>query len=361
MKSIKILGSILLFSICQLSFAQSDKEKALEKGMQALKYMDNGQIDKSITLLEEAQKLDPERFDYPYEMAYAYHLKKEYKETIKILEKSADYKGITERYYQLLGNTYDELGKSEKAIEVYDKGLKQFPNSGMIWLEKGNVYWGKEDYNKALTFYEKGIELDPKFPSNYYRAARIYCNSTEEVWGLLYGEIFMNIERGSARTSEISKLLYDTYKSQIKFKEDGSFSVSFSKNATMVIDDAKDPSKMKLPFGIGVYEPMLMMSMLTVKTIDLNSLNTIRTTFVDNYFKNDNEKKYPNIVYSYHKKLKEADHLEAYNYWILMRGDQSAFDEWHTANTDKWDAFIKWFTDNKLKVDESNKFFQYQY
>ena len=68
-----------------------------------------------------------------------------------------------------------------------------------------------------MTYFEKGIEVNPMFASNYFRAAKIYCNSSEEVWGMIYGEIFINLERTNDRTFKISKLLFDTYKSEITF------------------------------------------------------------------------------------------------------------------------------------------------
>lgn len=360
-KTIKTIGLLLFITVGQIVFGQTNKEKALAKGQEAINLMDNGKLDESIKLLEEAQKLDPDRFDYPYEMAYANYAKEDYKSAIKILEKNADHKDVTDRLFQLLGNSYDALGKSDKAFEAYDAGLKKFPNSGMIYLEKGNVHWNKKEYDKALPFYEKGIEVDPRFPSNYYRAARIYCGSTEEVWGMIYGEIFMNIERNSKRTSEISKLLFDTYKSEIKFSSDTSFSVSFSKNATININDLKGPGKMKLPFGVGVYEPTLMFSMLSTNSIDINSLDIIRNAFIDNYFKNGHDKAYPNALFSYQKQIKEAGHIEAYNHWILMKGDEDGFDKWYSTNKEKWDSFVTWFSDNGLEINDKNKFYRGQY
>jgi hypothetical protein len=171
----------------------------------------------------------------------------------------------------------------------------------------------------------------------------------------------MNLERNSKRTAEISKLLFDTYKSEIKFTTDTSFSVSFSKNAAINVSDLNDPSKIKLPFGIGVYEPTLMMSMINEKSINLNSLDRIRKNFVETYFKNGNDKKYPNILFDYQNRVLKAGHLEAYNHWILMKGDEGAFGVWHSSNVEKWDNFVKWFTDNGLKVNNSNKFYSGQY
>lgn len=360
-KTIKTIGLLVFIAAGQIVLGQTNKEKALAKGLDAVKLMDNGKLEESIKLLEEAQKLDPERFDYPYELAYAYYSKENFKEAVRILENNKTHKDVTDRLFQLLGNCYDVLGKTDKAFETYDEGLKIFPKSGLIYLEKGNVYWSKKEYGKALPFYEKGIEVDPKFPSNYYRATRIYCGSTEEVWGMIYGEIFMNLERNSKRTAEISKLLYDTYKSEIKFSSDTSFSVSFSKNATININDLQNPGKMKLPYGVGVYEPTLMFSMLSVKSIDINSLDDMRSSFIDNYFKNEHDKTYPNVLFTYQKQIKDAGYIEEYNHWILMKGDEDGFDKWQAANKDKWDSFVKWFGANGLKINDTNRFYSGQY
>ena len=346
--SIKTIGLFLFILGGQICFGQNTDEKLNE----AIKLMDNGKVDESIVLLKEGSKLEPERFDYQYEMAYAYHLKSDYKESVKILEKIENHKSVTDRFFQLLGNSYDNVKKPKKAIEVYERGLKKFPNSGNLYLELGVMHLDDKDMNVALTYFEKGIDVDPTFPSNYFWASKIFCKTTEEVWGMIYGEIFMNLERNSKRTAEISKLLYDTYKSEIKFTGENSFSVSFSKNSTINISDLTNPGKMRLPFGVGVYETTLMISMLSAKSIDINSLNNIRSSFVDNYFQRGNDKTYPNILFSYQKQVKNAGHIEAYNHWILMKGDEDGFDNWMNSNKEKWDNFVIWFTDNEMKINE---------
>lgn len=360
-KKIKLVGLLLFLALNQSAFTQTNQEKALSKGREAIQLMDKGEFDESIKLLKEAEKLDPERFDYPYEMAYAYYAKADYKKAISILEKNKKHKNVTEQLYQLLGNSYDVSGDPEKALAAYDDGLKIFPNSGSIYLEKGNVFWAKKEYGKAIPFYEKGIEVDPAFPSNYYRAARIYCGSSEEVWGMIYGEIFMNLERNSKRTAEISKLLFDTYKSQITFTSDSSFSVSFSKNATINVSDLSDPSKLKLPYGIGFYEPTLMIALIPVKSINLTTLNDVRTSFLDNYFSSGNDKNYPTVLFTYQKKVKDAGHLEAYNHWILMKGDEDGFQKWYDGNKEKFEAFGKWFNENQIEITNENKFYSRQF
>lgn len=342
------------------AYGQDKKEKALTKGREAIRLMDEGKFDESIILLEEAKKLDPENLDYPYEIAYAQYAKKEYKKAAKILEKLTTHKDVSDQVFQLLGNSYDLAGEQQKAIDTYEKGLKKFPESGKLYLESGIIQLSKNEYNKALDLFEKGIEVAPHFPSNYYWATRLYCSSTEEVWGMIYGEIFMNIERNSKRTEEISKLLFDTYRKEIKFTSDSSATVSFSKNNVIDVSKLDDPGQLKLPFPLMVYEPVLLMSVAFEKSIDINSLDRVRTKFIDAYSEKFT-KEYPNVLFDYQKKVKDAGHFEAYNHWILMKGDEDNFNKWYEANKEKWNSFILWFTDNKIVINEWNKFHRTQY
>ena len=60
--------------------------------------------------------------------------------------------------------------------------------------------------------WEKGIEIDPNYSGNYYNAAQYYFFTQDKVWGLVYGEIFVNLESYSKRTAEMKDLLLEGYK-----------------------------------------------------------------------------------------------------------------------------------------------------
>ena len=119
--------------------AQSAADKATPKGQEAIKLVDEGRYAEGIKLLEEAQKLDSKNSTYSYEIAYAYYIQKDYKKALKYLEPWMKQKTATENMYQLTGNAYDILDDKEKALATYDNGLKAFPNSGSLNLERGNM------------------------------------------------------------------------------------------------------------------------------------------------------------------------------------------------------------------------------
>ncbi len=133
MTIIKSITLVLLLSTVQAIYGQStNKTIAKEKTKEAVQLMDAGKIEESLKLLKEAVKLDPDNMDYPYEMGYAYYLSKDYKKAIECLESIRNHKDVNDRVYQLLGNSFDYYGQSDKAIQTYESGLKLFPNSGNL-------------------------------------------------------------------------------------------------------------------------------------------------------------------------------------------------------------------------------------
>lgn len=352
---------LIIFTLTvSLASAQSKVEDVAVKKKHAIELMDKGYPDEAIKLLQEAKKADKENYEYDYEIGYAYYLKEDYNTALEYYKKTVKYKNTSDGCFQMLGNIYDIKGDPASALKAYDKGLLKFPKSGRLYLEKGNVFWNQQKYLEALPYYEKGIIAEPGFPSNYYRATLIYCNSAESVWGMIYGEIFMNIERNTKRTSEISKLLYDTYKNQIQIAID-TIVVSFCKQSVLNVTNLKGESASKLPFGTFVYEPVMLMSVNNATSININTLDTIRSNFISNYYSLDFSKNKPNALFEFQQEIQKAGHMEAYNYWILMKGEESTFKQWQEQNPQKWDSFVEWFKNNRLILNENHFFYREQY
>lgn len=354
MKHKLILLIALLFAFP--AFAQTDRVQELIQ--EGITLMDNGELDASIAKLQEARKLDPKNNLVLYEIGLAHYLKADYQKALEITAPLVKGKKAFDQAFQLRGNSYDMLGDPTKAIKTYEEGLKKFPNSGPLYLEAGVVLLKTNTPDKALTYFEKGIEMAPRHPSNYYWAAKLFLDSDEEVWGMLYGEIFRNLEPNSARSSEISKLLYDTYKSEIKFISDTTASVSFSKSNVMGFNSKT--SSFNLPFGTMSYEMTMAVSVAGKKQIDLPSLHQIRTSFVENFYGNDINKRFDNLLFQWHQTLQDAGHFEAYNYWLLSAGDEETFNTWVEQHEQQFQAFADWYTQDRFPVSPQSYFHRSQ-
>lgn len=348
----KFVVAAFLFLVTNV-LAQNNNEMAIQKAREAVKLMDEGKLDESIQLLEESQHLDPENYVYPYEIAYAHVLKKDYGEAVAILLRTKEYKTIHSQVFQMLGNCYSYLGRPEEAIKEYEEGIKKFPKAGNLHLEKGNIYLAQKKYEEAIKSYENGIQVDPVFPSNYYRLALLYLNSNDKLSGLIYGEIFMNLERTTARTQEMSVLLYNSYKNSISLGE-GEAKIDFCE---IVVDaaDIKD-GKLQLPL-CAIFAKNFILATINQKEFTLNSISAMRTKFIQ-YFFTDDFQEYTNVLFDYHKRLVDEEVFDAYSHYLFQIAVPEEFKAWKEQNEEKYEQFVKWYTqgNNALSIGSDNFF-----
>ena len=395
----RLFGILLWALFClfgtQLSFGQNNREQVLALQRQAIELMDNGDPDQGIVLLRQALALDPDYWPLTYEMAYAYMVKRDYQKAIKLAKTLYKYEDCNDlvyqlvgncydylknpkkdlkfyskwlkrftysvSLYQLVGNCYDYLKNPKKALKVYAQGLKRFPDSGALYLEQGVVSGMQGHYDEAVASFEKGISVAPMFPSNYYRAAQFYAYSTSKVWSQIYGEIMMNLLPSGDRNKEMSELLFRNYKTGIVFSTD-SVSVDFYENRPIAITiDMLLAGDVREPYG-AVYEAAMQAAAGGERSVDLESLNRIRSRWIDESLKKLDEGantvvKYDNQIVvpflEYLRSVRDAGHLEAYNYWVLREGNKTAFGLWVSDNRQKFNDFMKWFEHNRLKIADA--------
>ena len=185
----------------------------------------------------------------------------------------------------------------------------------------GELQYEDKNYD-AIKNWEKGIETDPSYSKNYYNAAKYYFFTTDKVWSIFYGEIFVNMEPAGNKTPEIKQLLLDAYK---KLFAD------------------PDPEKNNKDKNLFVKNYLQIMNgQISVASAGINteSLAMIRTRFVLNWFAN-NEIKMPVRLFEYQKQLLKEGIFEAYNQWLFGAAENgSAYQNWINANTEANNAFI---------------------
>lgn len=346
----------------------SPKEKAKELLKNGIKLMDEGKFDESISILEEAISLDPGPLSYPYELGYAYYLKKDYEKCISICEALYSHKDVIDRVYQLAGNSYDLLEQPDKAIEAYETGMKIFPNSGRLYLESGVVERKRGDDNKAIEYWETGIKADPSHSSNYYWLAKTFAQTEEPIWSFFYGEIFMNLELNSKRTVEISQLLYQNYEESLRSYADSTADYQLTKRGFQItLSSKKEIRKLKkgkiqlLPFE-GNYALLYTAigSIPTKSGVDLHSIYEFRLNMVNNWFgKHDQD--YPNSLLDRQKKMLDAGVFEAYSKWIISQGAPETFEAWVGENEKAFNDFATWIQANPLDFQPADKYARLDY
>ena len=81
------------------------------------------------------------------------------------------------------GNLIDYYSNSKKfdeAMAFADEMIAKDPSNPFNTYVKGYLYHNMEDYDNALTFYKKTIELDPNYAEAYSNIGLIYCLKAQD-------------------------------------------------------------------------------------------------------------------------------------------------------------------------------------
>ena len=318
---------------------------------EAIGLMDSGKPKDAIKIFDDLCKKYKHNYILEYERLYAYYLAGDFKRIVKDGPKLYKHPESEPQLYQLVGNAQDVLGDPEAAVKTYDEGLKRFPNSGYLYLEKGNIHMMHQRYNEAVECYLHGVEVQPDFASNYYRLALLYAQSTEPLWAIVYGEVVCNLQPGTERAEEMGKLIYDLFQENIKIEGENKAHVTLTKNNNIYIDS--DTTDIQVPFPLmyemGTLKSSALIDFMKTKKLTVEMIADLRKdalAHIDSVAPG-----YYNLsLLDYHRKLIKNGHWMAYNMWLMSPGAEDETNQW--ADTKEGEAelnkFGTWFVQNRF-------------
>jgi tetratricopeptide (TPR) repeat protein len=319
--------------ICLISAAQQTDSLHLV----AKQYMRNGDYANAVIVLSNALKKDPENLEVQKDLTFTYYLQKNYSTAVESGRKLIARKDADEQCYQILGMALKAVDEKKEADKMYKQGIKKFPSSGELYNEYGEMLWVKQDV-EAIRFWEKGIEVDPNYSSNYYNASKFYYYTYDKVWSLIYGEIFINLESYSKRTPEIKSLLVDGYKK--------------------LFTDFKTPksSTGKNPFVAAYLSVMNDQSGVMSLGVTPESMSILRSKFILEWFEKFGDK-YPYRLFEYQRQLLKDGMFDAYNQWAFGASlGLTSFQTWTTQHTDEYNRFINFQKGRVFKVPANQNY-----
>lgn len=330
------LGLLFLACFAGRAGAQSD---ASELYNTARTFLRSGDYANAILVLNRAVELAPENAEYRKQLAYAYYLNNNLDEagkTIRIVLKSD---AADEQTYQIAGNIYKAERDLKGAEKNYKRGLKQFPESGTLYNELGETYYAMRSYDNALQAWTTGIRAEPGFASNYYNAAKTYYYSTDKVWAIIYGEIFIDLERFTARTAEMKNILLASYKEL------------FNSGKATARAPAPDGGKTETrpPFREAFLNALSKGSnTVLTRGITPETLVILRTRFLlewESFYKLI----YPFALFDYQQQLLREGLFEAYNQWVFGPSTNlSVYKGWVTGHEEVMNRLINYLNDHPL-------------
>lgn len=315
--------TLIIFSLF-ISLIASAQQVTKELQETARNFMKSGDYPNAVLVLQKAIQQDNKNIDLQKDLVMAYYLSRDFangKEAAKNLIERPD---ADIQCFQLAGNIYKATEETKECERIYKKGLKQFAGSGALYNEYGELLWAKGN-SDAIQQWEKGIETDPNYSGNYYNAARYYFVTTDKVWALVYGEIFVNMESYSPRTAEIKSMLLDSYK---KF---------FTKDAAL----SKKENSSNNEFTKAVSDILNKNAAVILAGVTPESLVMLRTRFILDWFEKD-AAHFPNRLFDHQHQLLQEGMFDAYNQWLFGAADNLAYYEnWTKTHPEEYEQFSK--------------------
>jgi len=327
----KILLFSCLFFLNVFVFAQSEDAEKLHENAKA--FMRQGDYANASLILTRALSQAPNNIEIAKDLAYDYYLQKENQKALETIKPLLEKDNADDQTCQIGGTIYRALGQDKDAEKLYKKAIKDYPHSGQLYNDYGEMLWSKQDFN-AIKQWEKGIQQDPSYGSNYYNACKYYFLSADKIWSIIYGEIFINIESFTSRTPEIKNILLDGYK---KLFADAD-----------LLSNSKDKNK----FEVAFLATMNKQNSVVINGLNAETLTMIRTRFILDWTQGYS-KKFPFALFDKQEQYLEEGLFSAYNQWIFGAAQNlSNYQIWISTHAEEYAAFNKFQQGRIFKIPE---------
>src|SRR4051794_17037622 len=316
----KIIGFITLLLIVNTGFAQDSDVTTMHETARSL--MRQGDFENALQVLNKALQQQPNDIDLLKDQAFVLYLKRDFAGSIDSCKKILARPDVDVQTYQILGLSYKAIAEYKESDKMYKEALKKFPKSAVLYSEYGELLSDNNNADAAIKQWEKGIEADPNYSSDYYFASKYYAEKGNVLWGLLYAEIFVNIESLSKRTTEIKDILYGGYKKLF--------------NAPQSLSKAKQTGS---PFEKAVATNFLKLSNLMDSVVTPESLTQLRTRFILAWFTGPS-RQYPFRLFEQQRAMLQEGYFDAYNQWLAgASADTQKYQQWTLNHPDEVKAF----------------------
>lgn len=346
---------VLLMLAMNLAFSQNqvEAEKLVDEGVI---YHDKGDYNNAITNYNKALELDKDNLYALVEKALTLNTLKSYDECIEVCKlaikkhpKNATLKNI----YVSYGNALDELKKKDAAFDIYDDGLKLFPDYYQLHFNKGITYGSIEKFDKALLCFQKAILSNPNHASSANAIARIEKINGNKIPSILSFCRFLVLEPQSKRAKENLISLYEIMNANVE--KTGEKSISINIDPKILTEKTKKGKPKENDFSstelISTMDVALDYDEKNVnKTEVQNFIRKFETICSSlNEMKKNNHGFYWEVFAPYFIEMKEKNFLETFGYIVYASSKTTDVNEWLDKSQKEIDAFYQWNKDYNWK------------
>lgn len=345
-RRLAILLTVGVLFCTQHALAQKTLVTAEDYATRAVELMDANLAETALEHWAKAIALAPGYTPYVYERAVCLVMVQRYNDAIESLLPIYQDTALRDRAYQLLGNCYDYLQDTTSSLRYYQEGIKANPNSGRLHFEMGQRAFIDRNRDLAHSWWIKGTRAEPRFATNYYWLAKSFGDTKEKLWSALYAEAFLNLERNSTRTREMSKLVFEVWNSALKLG-DTLDPVNFVSEDVLEQPDRRGYNVLAFPVAFEytiatVAEPFAPKDEKPAQ-LSIEQLVELRYRFMKAWSSSGYDTTHPNSVLDWNKHLQMSGKLKEYLWWLYAYGDKLEMNAYFRREEQRYDTFLGWF------------------
>lgn len=320
---------LALFIVQFPLFAQQEEIKKILTDGVAL--FEEGKYEAAIAEYEKVFKIEKDNTSALFEIGYAYYALKDYEKAIKYADKviKQDKDNLLEAY-NLKGNTLDDIGKPDKAIKVYEEGIKKFPDQYLLYFNLGISHYRLREYPEAELALQSAIQIKVNHNSSHFYLGKLKADTNDRVPSMLALYFFLLLEPNGERAEIAYDLLQKELVQGVEKKDDGNATINISQRQ---LESEYSPVEMIL----GLLETTANQLPAELQTPD--GLFAYKTDIIFGSLadsKKDNGGFYWDLYVHIFTKIKEAKHTATFCQYISQSRSETA---------------AKWVEDNAAEVD----------
>jgi Tfp pilus assembly protein PilF len=346
MKKMILLLMFPLISSILFGQQQEDAEKLVQEGVSL---EDDGKSDSAISNYLKALELDKDNLMALTEMSYSLLSVGQYDEAIKYCKRAIKtHKGDNglKIVYVSYGNAFDMLKKSVKSIEVYNEGIKLFPEYFQLYYNKGISLTGENKNEDAILCFQKAITLNPDHAASHYAIGKLLFSDNKRVPALLAFCRFLALAPEVTKSKEGLDYVQKIMKGDVPVNDKNSVTVHLSPdlNRSGTNDKEQKPNNF--------YTTDLILSVSAARNDDssnqtiteigrfINRFGTVCNSLKET--EKDNYGFYWDYYVPYFTEMSDKDLVKTFAYIAFASSEDPAVSDWLKSHKTDVDNFYKW-------------------
>jgi tetratricopeptide (TPR) repeat protein len=184
-------------------------EKLINEG---IGFFDAGKYNEAIERYEHVLELSPKNMIARYELAYTYYTIANYDKAIEhsriVFQADGEYMLESALVY---GASLENLGKSKKAVEVFEKALLKHPDDSQLQYNLALSYFSLKGYNTAEKHILISLDQDMANPAGHLLLANVMLAKGEKLKCMVSLYYYLLIEQDSERSPKAYDLLQNLW------------------------------------------------------------------------------------------------------------------------------------------------------